>query len=164
MIPLFKVAMSPKAQDPVIETLYSGYIGQGPKVAEFEKALSETFNNPYVLTTSAGTHALHLALRIADVGPGDRGGGGVMATFEAVMRDVEQDDQDRRDGAALRRLREAALYGHDSPFGPSMHLVHIGWDDPESYDPGGYSVEVDGDRAYGDTIAEAADKCREVLT
>jgi len=71
MIPLFKVAMSPKAQTPLIETLYSGYIGQGPKVNEFENALSEKFNNPYALTTSAGTHALHLALRIAGVGPGD---------------------------------------------------------------------------------------------
>jgi perosamine synthetase len=71
MIPLFKVAMSPKAQDPVIETLYSGYIGQGPKVAEFEQALAKEFNNQYALTTSAGTHALHLALRIAGVGPGD---------------------------------------------------------------------------------------------
>jgi dTDP-4-amino-4,6-dideoxygalactose transaminase len=71
MIPLFKVAMSPKAQDPVIETLFSGYIGQGPKVAEFESHLWKEFNNPYVLTTSAGTHALHLALRVAGVGPGD---------------------------------------------------------------------------------------------
>jgi dTDP-4-amino-4,6-dideoxygalactose transaminase len=71
MIPLFKVAMSPRAQDPVIETLYSGYIGQGPKVAEFEKELSKKFNNPYAVTTSAGTHALHLALRMLGVGPGD---------------------------------------------------------------------------------------------
>jgi len=71
MIPLFKVMMSEKVREPLIETLYSGYIGQGPKVTEFEIALSNKFNNPYGLTTSAGTHALHLALRLSGVGPGD---------------------------------------------------------------------------------------------
>jgi len=71
MIPLFKVAMSRRVEAPVIETLYSGYIGQGSKVNEFEKVLGETFSNPRVLTTSAGTHALHLALRLSNIGPGD---------------------------------------------------------------------------------------------
>ena len=36
MIPLFKVFMSDKASDRVREVLYSGFIGQGPKVDEFE--------------------------------------------------------------------------------------------------------------------------------
>jgi dTDP-4-amino-4,6-dideoxygalactose transaminase len=71
MIPLFRVAMSEKVKDPMIETLYSGYIAQGPKVNQFENSLGERFNNPNVFTTSSGTHALHLALRLAGVGPGD---------------------------------------------------------------------------------------------
>ena len=37
MIPLFKVFMSPSAKEKVGEVLDSGYIGQGPKVDEFEK-------------------------------------------------------------------------------------------------------------------------------
>ena len=71
MINLFKVPMSHKVERAAIETLYSGMVTQGPKVKEFENALYHEFSNPYVLTTGSGTHALHLALRLADVGPGD---------------------------------------------------------------------------------------------
>jgi dTDP-4-amino-4,6-dideoxygalactose transaminase len=39
-IDLFKVFMSPKAADEVSKVLNSGYIGQGPKVEEFEKQLN----------------------------------------------------------------------------------------------------------------------------
>jgi len=49
----------------------SGFIGQGPKVDEFEFELSKYFNNKNVLTVNAGTSAIHLALRLANVGPGD---------------------------------------------------------------------------------------------
>lgn len=71
MIPLFKVFMSKKVDKDLLSTLHSGWIGEGPKVKEFEKVLSEKFNNPYCLTLSAGTHGIHLALRLAEVGPGD---------------------------------------------------------------------------------------------
>lgn len=46
MIPLFKVAMSEKASALVGEVLDSGYIGQGAKVDEFERALAERLDNP----------------------------------------------------------------------------------------------------------------------
>jgi dTDP-4-amino-4,6-dideoxygalactose transaminase len=70
-IPLFKVHMPETVFARVIETLASGYIGQGPRVAEFEKALAPWFGNPNVLTVNSGTSALHLALRLAGVGYGD---------------------------------------------------------------------------------------------
>lgn len=63
-IPLFKVFMSPTAKDKVGEVLDSGYIGQGPKVDEFEKQLGDYFGNNKVITTNAGTSALHLALHL----------------------------------------------------------------------------------------------------
>lgn len=71
MIPLFKVFMSYNVDEPLLETLHSGYVGQGPKVEEFERALVEYVLNPRVLTLSAGTHGLHLALRLLGIGPGD---------------------------------------------------------------------------------------------
>ncbi len=43
MIPLFKVFMAPTAKEEVGKVLDSGYIGQGPKVDEFEKQLGEYF-------------------------------------------------------------------------------------------------------------------------
>ena len=63
-IPLFKVFMADTAADEVGKVLNSGYIGQGPKVDEFESNLKEYFNHNYVSTTNAGTSALHLALRL----------------------------------------------------------------------------------------------------
>lgn len=66
-IPLFKVFMPPTVDVPLLKTLHSGYIGQGPKVEEFEDALSEYLDAPYVLTTITGTAALHLAYRLAGV-------------------------------------------------------------------------------------------------
>ena len=63
-IPLFRVFMSPTAAEEVGKVLNSGYIGQGPKVDEFEKILKSHFNHDYVLTLNAGTSALHLALHL----------------------------------------------------------------------------------------------------
>ena len=71
MIPLFKVHMPPSVLEPLKQTLLSGYIGEGPKVQEFEKNLSEYIGNPYVLTTNNCTSAIQLALRLADVQHGD---------------------------------------------------------------------------------------------
>ncbi len=70
-IPLFKVFMAPSVNNPLLNVLHSGWIGQGGKVSEFEHELSTAFDNPYVLSLAAGTHGLSLALRLSDVGPGD---------------------------------------------------------------------------------------------
>jgi len=71
MIPLFKVYMDKDVNESLIQTLYSGWIGQGEKVKEFEDLLGNTFGNPYCLSLSAGTHGLHLALRMLGVREGD---------------------------------------------------------------------------------------------
>lgn len=63
-INLFKVYMSKTAKDAVGVTLDSGYIGQGPKVEEFETLLKERFKNDYVLTTNSATSAEHLAIHL----------------------------------------------------------------------------------------------------
>ena len=66
-IPLFKVYMSARVRNPAIETLYSGYITQGPRVEEFEKKLKEWLGVTYINTTNSGTSALQLALKVAGV-------------------------------------------------------------------------------------------------
>lgn len=71
MIPLFKVKMTEDAINSAVAVLQSGYIGQGPKVAQFELELQKWFECGYVLTTNSATSALHLALRLAGVGAGD---------------------------------------------------------------------------------------------
>ena len=71
-IPLFKVFMSESAPDAVADVLRSGYIGEGEKVKEFEKALGTHLGNPHVLCVNSGTSAIKLGLRIAGVKAGDR--------------------------------------------------------------------------------------------
>lgn len=71
MIPLFKVYMTKDVMSPLKKVLHSGYIGQGKYVDIFEKKIGAFIKNPYVLTVNSGTSALHLAMRLADIGPGD---------------------------------------------------------------------------------------------
>ncbi len=70
-IPLFKVFMPETVMEPLRKVLLSGYIGEGPRVEEFEHRLSPWFDNTNVLTVNNGTAALQLALRLANVGYGD---------------------------------------------------------------------------------------------
>jgi dTDP-4-amino-4,6-dideoxygalactose transaminase len=63
-IQLFKVHMNPNAKIEVGKILDSGYIGQGPKVEEFENKLTEYFDTDRVLTLNSGTSGLHLALHL----------------------------------------------------------------------------------------------------
>jgi len=70
-IPLFKVFMPESVLEALREVLFSGYIGEGPRVEEFERQLAPWFGNDQVLALNNGTAALHLALRLAGVGPGD---------------------------------------------------------------------------------------------
>ena len=70
VIPLFKVFMPESVMAPLRDVLLSGWIGEGPKVREFEHALAPWFGTPNILAVNSGTSALHLALRLAGVGPG----------------------------------------------------------------------------------------------
>ncbi len=70
-ISLFKVHMPESIKAPLWETLFSGFIGQGPKVNEFEECLKSFVESPYPVTLNSATSGLQLALRLANVGPGD---------------------------------------------------------------------------------------------
>jgi len=55
----------------VTEVLLSGWMGLGPKTAEFEEAFARYIGVPYAVGTNSATSALHLALKLLDIGPGD---------------------------------------------------------------------------------------------
>ena len=67
MIPLFSVFMSPEVDEELLRVLHSGYIGEGPKVKEFESKLADFIGNDKVLAVNNGTSALVLALHMANV-------------------------------------------------------------------------------------------------
>lgn len=55
----------------VTEVISSGWIAQGPRVAEFEAAFAQSQLAEHAVAVSSCTAALHLALVVADVGPND---------------------------------------------------------------------------------------------
>lgn len=71
-IVLFYPNMPINAVEEVTKVLHSRWIGQGPKVAQFEKEFEERFlKDNTALAVGSGTDALHLAYILADIGPGD---------------------------------------------------------------------------------------------
>jgi dTDP-4-amino-4,6-dideoxygalactose transaminase len=55
----------------VVETLRSGWIGQGERVQRFEREFAAAVDAPHAVAVSSCTAALHLSLVAAGVGPGD---------------------------------------------------------------------------------------------
>ena len=55
----------------VAEVIASGWVSQGPRVARFEAMFAERIGTAHAVATTSCTTALHLALVLADVGPGD---------------------------------------------------------------------------------------------
>ena len=55
----------------VAEVLRSDFLTTGPAVAEFEAALAKVAGTPYAVAIANGTAALHAAVAVAGIGPGD---------------------------------------------------------------------------------------------
>ncbi|MGQ9574332.1 MAG: DegT/DnrJ/EryC1/StrS family aminotransferase [Thermoguttaceae bacterium] len=53
------------------EVLASGYLTQGPKLAEFERLVAQRVGTPHAVATTSATTALHLSLVALGIGPGD---------------------------------------------------------------------------------------------
>lgn len=67
----FYTHVSEKAIELATETLRSGFLSEGRRVAQFESALSEQLGLSFPVTTTSGTSALHLALMTLQVRKGD---------------------------------------------------------------------------------------------
>ena len=67
--------MRPYVSEPaisaVVETLRSGWIGQGPRGADFEAKFAQMFEAPYAVAVVNCAAGLRLAMGLAGVGPGD---------------------------------------------------------------------------------------------
>jgi perosamine synthetase len=71
MIPIANPIIEDDEIQEVVKVLKSGFIAQGPKVAEFEEKFADYIGTEYAVAVSSGTTALHLALLAAGVGEGD---------------------------------------------------------------------------------------------
>jgi dTDP-4-amino-4,6-dideoxygalactose transaminase len=68
VIKLFNVNMPSSAGAALVQTLNSGYIGQGQKVEEFERTFATFIGWPHVASVNSCTSALTLALELAGAG------------------------------------------------------------------------------------------------
>ena len=70
-IPVARPSFGPNEEKAVVEVLRSGWVSQGPRVAEFERKFAEYVGAPYAVAVSSCTTALHLALIALGIKPGD---------------------------------------------------------------------------------------------
>ena len=71
MIPITKPYFGDEEAEAARKAVESGWVSQGPKVAEFERAVADYCGVTEAIAVSSCTTALHLALLVLDVGPGD---------------------------------------------------------------------------------------------
>lgn len=128
--------------DAVAEVIASGWVAQGPRVARFEEEFAAAVDAPFAVATTSCTTALHLAVVVSGVGPGDEV---VVPSFSFiastnVVRYVGADpvfaDVDPLTGNVTAESITAALT-------PATRAVIV-------VDQGGVPVDLDGIRAVTD--------------
>lgn len=72
IIPISKPFFDEKEEKAIAAVIRSGWVMQGPKVAEFEKVFADYVGSKYAVAVSSGTAALHLGLMALGVKLGDR--------------------------------------------------------------------------------------------
>jgi dTDP-4-amino-4,6-dideoxygalactose transaminase len=70
-IPVMKPWLGAEEADAAAEAVRSGWVAQGPRVAEFEAAFAAHLGTGHAVAASSCTTALHLAMVLAGLGPGD---------------------------------------------------------------------------------------------
>lgn len=71
LIPIARPYVGQEEEHAVVEALRSGWLSQGPRVAEFEKQFAEYVGAKHAIAVSSCTTALHLAFIGAGIGSGD---------------------------------------------------------------------------------------------
>jgi dTDP-4-amino-4,6-dideoxygalactose transaminase len=71
MIPVMKPWLGEEEAAAAADAVRSGWVAQGPRIAEFEARFAQRVGAPHAVAVSSCTTALHLALHLLGVGPGD---------------------------------------------------------------------------------------------
>ncbi|GAA4886271.1 DegT/DnrJ/EryC1/StrS family aminotransferase [Pseudonocardia benzenivorans] len=70
-IPVMRPLLGEEEAEAVAEVVRSGWVAQGPKVAEFEREFAASVGAGHGIATTSCTTALHLSLLLLGIGPGD---------------------------------------------------------------------------------------------
>ena len=71
MIPITQPLFGTEEEQAAVAAIRSGWVTQGPQVAAFERAVADYCGAAHAVAVSNCTTALHLALLLQGVGPGD---------------------------------------------------------------------------------------------
>lgn len=71
MIPVFRPSYTEAEIEAVAEVMRSGWVGLGPKTAEFELAFADYVGAEYAIAMNSATAALHLSCLALGIGAGD---------------------------------------------------------------------------------------------
>ncbi|MDQ1434769.1 MAG: hypothetical protein QOF59_1585, partial [Actinomycetota bacterium] len=71
MIPVMRPWLGPEEAQAAADAVASGWVAQGPRVAAFEQAIADKVGAGHGVAVSSCTAALHLALLLLEIGPGD---------------------------------------------------------------------------------------------
>lgn len=71
MIPVMKPWLGPEEAAAAADAVESGWVAQGPRVAEFEELFAQGMETSAAVAVSSCTTALHLSLHLLGIGPGD---------------------------------------------------------------------------------------------
>ena len=72
MLPYGRQTISEDDIAAVVAALRADFLTQGPLIEEFERRFAKTVGVKHAVAVNSATAALHLALRVAGIGPGDR--------------------------------------------------------------------------------------------
>jgi perosamine synthetase len=130
LIPIYRPYFDEREEEAVAEVLRSGWIGLGPKTEELEVRFSELVGARYGVALNSATAALHLALKLLDLEPGDEvlvptltfvasamiamyeGGRPVLCDIERASLCLDVEDADRRRTPRTRAVIPVLYGGH----------------------------------------------------
>jgi dTDP-4-amino-4,6-dideoxygalactose transaminase len=70
-IPVMRPTIGEEEAEAAAAAIASGWVAQGPRVRDLEEAFAQRVGGGDAIAVSSGTSALHIALLLAGVGPGD---------------------------------------------------------------------------------------------
>lgn len=161
-IPVMRPTIGREEAEAAAAAVASGWVAQGPRVGEFERAFADRVGAADAIAVSSGTAALHLALLLAGVGPGDDvvvPSLSFIATTNAVrltganpvFADVELETQNLTAGSVGERLTgrtRAVVLVHQAGVPADIGAMH------DLLDPLGIALVEDAACAVGASYRE----------